>query len=70
MGLFNFSKKTNLPTAQEALLGRAEKMPVPENHYVNGNRLIPPFPEGLEMAMFGMGCFWGAVWGAEKFSGS
>ena len=35
-------------------------MPVPEAHYVNGNRLTPPFPEGLETAMFGMGCFWGA----------
>ena len=35
-------------------------MPVPERHYVNGHRLTPPFPDGMEMAMFGLGCFWGA----------
>jgi peptide-methionine (S)-S-oxide reductase len=43
-------------------------MPVPERHFVNGNRLAPPFPDGLELALFGMGCFWGAerkFWEAE-----
>jgi peptide-methionine (S)-S-oxide reductase len=44
----------------EALPGREESMPVPEAHFVNGARLSPPFPEHLRMAMFGMGCFWGA----------
>ena len=53
-------KLMRIPTAAEALPGRAEPMPVPERHFVNGNRLQPPFPEGLEQAMFGMGCFWGA----------
>lgn len=43
-----------------ALPGRPEKMPVPARHFVSGHTLEPPFPAGLEMAMFGMGCFWGA----------
>ena len=59
MALFNFGKKLALPTQEEALPGRAESIPVPANHYVNGNPLKPPYPDGLEMAMFGMGCFWG-----------
>ena len=54
------SKKTELPTPEDSLPGRNRKMPVPEAHHVNGNRLEPPFPDGLELAMFGMGCFWGA----------
>ncbi len=58
--LFGFGKKQVIPTAQEALPGRSEPMPVPDKHYVNGNPLKPPYPNGLEMAMFGMGCFWGA----------
>jgi peptide-methionine (S)-S-oxide reductase len=60
MVLFGFGKKLDLPTSEEALPGRAEVMPVPAQHYVNGNPLKPPFPEGMEMAVFGMGCFWGA----------
>ena len=52
--------KTTMPEPHEALPGRDEKMPVPARHYVNGNPLQPPFPEGLETAMFGLGCFWGA----------
>jgi len=60
MGLFGFGKKLTIPTPQEALPGRAESMLVPEKHYVNGNRLKAPFPEGMEKAIFGMGCFWGA----------
>ena len=49
-----------MPSPEAALAGRDRKMPVPDAHFVNGNRLEPPFPEGLEVAMFGMGCFWGA----------
>jgi peptide-methionine (S)-S-oxide reductase len=58
--IFGFGKKLSLPAPQDALPGRAEAMPVPANHYVNNNPLKPPYPEGMEIAMFGMGCFWGA----------
>lgn len=58
--LFGFGKKHSIPSSQEALPGRAEPMPVPAHHFVNGNPLKPPYPEGMEIAMFGMGCFWGA----------
>ena len=54
------SDKLRMPTAAEALPGRAEAMPVPERHFVNGHRIVPPFPDGTELALFGMGCFWGA----------
>src|SRR5512144_1204896 len=57
---FVSASKLRLPTPEEALPGRSERMPVPEKHFVNGARLAPPFPEGTEMAMFGLGCFWGA----------
>lgn len=60
MALFGFGKKLTLPTVREALPGRSEKMPVPSTHYVNGHPLQPPFPAGMETAMFGLGCFWGA----------
>ena len=49
-----------MPTPDQALPGHAEPMEVPETHFVNGNRIVPPFPAGLEQAVFGMGCFWGA----------
>jgi peptide-methionine (S)-S-oxide reductase len=54
------SDKLRLPTPEEALPGRGQKMPVPERHFVNGARLEPPFPEGSALALFGLGCFWGA----------
>ena len=55
-----FRKKTEMPTAAEALPGRNEAMPVEEPHVVNGRPLQEPYPEHTELAMFGMGCFWGA----------
>jgi peptide-methionine (S)-S-oxide reductase len=56
-----FGKKNlALPARQEALPGRDEAMPVPGRHFVNGNPLAPPFPAGLQQAVFGLGCFWGA----------
>lgn len=60
MVLFGFGKKLSLPTADQALPGRATPMPVTDRHYVNGHPLQPPFPDTMEMALFGMGCFWGA----------
>ncbi|NJM58490.1 MAG: peptide-methionine (S)-S-oxide reductase MsrA [Synechococcales cyanobacterium RU_4_20] len=53
-------QKLELPTPAEALPGRSTKMPVPAQHFVNGNPIQGPFPDGLEMAVFGLGCFWGA----------
>ena len=53
-------KKLELPTAADALPGRSERVPVPQQHYVNGRPLDELFPEGMERALFGMGCFWGA----------
>jgi peptide-methionine (S)-S-oxide reductase len=56
-----FSRKPlTIPSKADALPGRAERMPVPDAHFVNSNRLTAPFPEGLQRAIFGMGCFWGA----------
>jgi peptide-methionine (S)-S-oxide reductase len=52
--------KLRMPTREQALPGRTERMAVPAAHHVNGARLEPPFPAGLEQAIFGMGCFWGA----------
>lgn len=61
MSLFGlFNKKSALPTPEEALTGRSEAMPVPARHFVNGNPLQAPFPAGIETAVFGLGCFWGA----------
>jgi peptide-methionine (S)-S-oxide reductase len=57
--MFGFRKR-GMPTAAEALPGRRERMAVPERHFVNDARLEPPFPDGMERALFGMGCFWGA----------
>ena len=54
------SHKRTMPTKEDALPGRSERMPVPAKHHVNAQPLTPPFPAGLETAMFGLGCFWGA----------
>ncbi|MGA2089201.1 MAG: peptide-methionine (S)-S-oxide reductase MsrA [Stellaceae bacterium] len=53
-------KSLELPRPGEALSGRSAAMPVPTKHYINGHPLKPPFPAGLETAIFGLGCFWGA----------
>jgi len=54
------SHKVRMPSPEEALPGRSERMRVPKSHFVNGAPLEPPFPAGTELALFGMGCFWGA----------
>jgi peptide-methionine (S)-S-oxide reductase len=59
MGLFT-TMKARMPGPDQALPGRGERMPVPARHEVLGTPLEPPFPEGAELALFGMGCFWGA----------
>ncbi|HEY7440505.1 MAG TPA: peptide-methionine (S)-S-oxide reductase MsrA [Acidimicrobiia bacterium] len=53
-------EKSAMVTPDRALPGRDTPMPVPETHFVNGHRLAPPYPEGMEQAMFALGCFWGA----------
>jgi peptide-methionine (S)-S-oxide reductase len=60
MALFGSATALRLPLPEQALPGRDASMPVPEAHFVNGHQLVPPFPEGLEQAVFGLGCFWGA----------
>jgi peptide-methionine (S)-S-oxide reductase len=56
-----FSKKPlTIPSKADALPGRAERMPIPETHFVNKHPIAAPFPDGLQRAIFGMGCFWGA----------
>jgi peptide-methionine (S)-S-oxide reductase len=60
MTLFASPMKLRLPRPEDALPGRDTPMPVPDTHFVNGNRITPPFPDGLQQAVFGMGCFWGA----------
>ena len=58
--LFANPESLRIPTAAEALPGRDESMPVAADHFQNGHQIIPPFPNGMQRAMFGMGCFWGA----------
>ena len=57
--MFGFDK-TTMPEPDKALPGRDLTISVPDRHFVNGHSLKPPFPEGMEQAMFGLGCFWGA----------
>ena len=56
----SFRKQAVMPNPADILPGRATSMRVPERHFVNGNRIVPPFPEGTQLALFGLGCFWGA----------
>ena len=58
--MYFFRTKTRLPTKEEALPGRDEPMPVTNRHHVNGHPIQPPFPPGMQQALFGLGCFWGA----------
>jgi peptide-methionine (S)-S-oxide reductase len=58
--MFGIHKKQTMLVSSEALPGRDEVMPVPEEHFVNGHAIKPPFPAGIKMSMFGLGCFWGA----------
>src|SRR5881398_1608691 len=58
--MFFMRKTTALPGAAEALPGRATPIPTAKRHFVNGHQIQPPYPQGLEQAMFGLGCFWGA----------
>ncbi len=58
--MFSPRKKLELPNENDALPGRDERLAVSETHFVSGHRILPPFPEGTELAMFGLGCFWGA----------
>jgi peptide-methionine (S)-S-oxide reductase len=53
-------RKLEMPTADAALPGRAAPMTVPETHHVNGHAMSPPWPDGMQLALFGLGCFWGA----------
>jgi peptide-methionine (S)-S-oxide reductase len=58
--MFSFRRKAAMPSAADALPGRAEPIPTARRHFVNGHELAPPYPEGCEQVLFGMGCFWGA----------
>jgi peptide-methionine (S)-S-oxide reductase len=61
MSIFaRLGKKLDLPTPEEALPGRPERLPVPDRHFVLDAPIAPPFPEGLQKIVVGMGCFWGA----------
>jgi peptide-methionine (S)-S-oxide reductase len=58
--LSSFRNKAVMPERSQLLPGRSTPLRVPERHEVNGNRTVPPFPEGTKLALFGLGCFWGA----------
>ena len=58
--LFSLRRKIEMPSPERALPGRAQAMPVEDRHFVNGNPIKPPFPDGHETLVVGMGCFWGA----------
>jgi peptide-methionine (S)-S-oxide reductase len=58
--MFGGGRKTTMPSPGDALPGRESRVPVPAQHYVNGRPLEPPYPEGMQTALFGLGCFWGA----------
>lgn len=54
------SDKTDLPSFEEALPGRSEVLQIASTHFVNRTKITPPFPENMQLALFGLGCFWGA----------
>ncbi len=58
--MFMFKKSIAIPSKDEALPGRASPIPTADTHFINGHPLKGPYPQGLEKAMFGLGCFWGA----------
>src|SRR5437667_4303998 len=58
--MFSFKKKLEMPAAADVLPGRLAPIPTAREHFINHRPLKGPYPDGLEMAMFGMGCFWGA----------
>ena len=58
--MYSFRKKAQMPASTDVLPGREQPLKVPELHFVNGNRIVPPFPAGMRTALFGLGCFWGA----------
>ena len=58
--MFSFRKKLEMPAAETALPGRADPIPTAEKHFVSGRPLKGPYPDGMERAVFGLGCFWGA----------
>jgi len=58
--MFAFRKKSDMPKQADALPGRQTPLSVAETHFVSGHRIMPPFPAGMEQAVFGLGCFWGA----------
>ncbi|HEX2656575.1 MAG TPA: peptide-methionine (S)-S-oxide reductase MsrA [Xanthobacteraceae bacterium] len=58
--MFSFKKRLDIPSATDALPGRSTPVPTASHHFVNGHPLTGPYPQGLETALFGMGCFWGA----------
>lgn len=58
--MFGYHKSIEMPTAETALPGRDSPIRIPDKHYVNGHPLQPPFPDNMQQAIFGLGCFWGA----------
>ncbi len=57
--MFLFRRGSTMPSPTDALPGRAQPLDISETHFVNGARIIPPFPDGTRTAIFGLGCFWG-----------
>ena len=58
--MFGRQKMLQIPSREQALPGRDQAMQLENRHYVNGHPLQPPFPEGMQQIIFGLGCFWGA----------
>jgi peptide-methionine (S)-S-oxide reductase len=58
--MYSFRKRALMPDAADVLPGRTTPLKVPERHAISGNRIAPPFPDGMKLALFGLGCFWGA----------